>query len=75
MRDNLFAAQPFDCMQHFYASVQGPVIRACITFGGPLPLPLLQQAVEQTATAVPLLRCTFDAAHRRWQPRGRVPVR
>ncbi len=70
MRDNLFAAQPFDCMQHFYASVQGPVIRACITFGGPLALPLLQQAAEQTATAVPLLRCTFDAAHRRWQPRG-----
>jgi len=70
MRDMVFAAQPFDCMQHFYSKVQGPVIRACITFRGPLPLPLLWQAAEQTATAVPLLRCTFDAAHRRWRPCG-----
>lgn len=70
MQHDVFAAQPFDCMQCFYAGVQGPVIRACITFGGTLPLPLLQQAAEQTAAAVPLLRCTFDAARRRWQQRG-----
>ncbi len=52
MQHDVFAAQPFDCMQCFYAGVQGPVIRACITFGGKLPLPLLQQAAGCAVCAV-----------------------
>lgn len=66
MKDVYIKAQPFDCMQYFYNSVQEPLIRAMIRFNGHVNEVLLNSAVQMSINIVPLIDCCFDKRNHTW---------
>lgn len=47
-------AQPFDCMQYFYGSVQEPLIRTMIHFNGHMNEALFKKDVQMSINAFPV---------------------
>ena len=56
-------AQPFDCMQYFYGTVQKPLIRCYTRFNGHMNENALRRAINLSFSAVPLIGCCFDENH------------
>lgn len=67
MKNNRIQAQPFDCMQYFYGSVQEPLIRALAHFNGHINEDILKKAVNLSIGAVPLIGCCFNETIHDWQ--------
>lgn len=70
MKDVYIKAQPFDCMQYFYNSVQEPLIRAMIRFNGHVNEVLLKNAVQISINMVPIIDCYFDKRSHTWEKRN-----
>jgi len=67
MASNKLKAQPFDCMQYFYSTVQQPLIRCLARFNGHLNESALKQAIELSIGALPLITCCFDEKAHCWR--------
>lgn len=62
-------AQPFDCMQYFYSSVQEPLIRTMISLNGHMNEVLFKNAVQMSINAIPVIGCCFDKINHVWEKR------
>lgn len=70
MANDKIKAQPFDCMQYFYGTVQKPLIRCFVQFCGHIDEPVLKRAVDLSISAAPQIACCFDKQSHCWRKRG-----
>ena len=67
MASNKIKAQPFDCMQYFYGTVQKPLIRCYSRFNRHMNENALREAVDLSFSVVPLIGCCFDEKSHCWR--------
>lgn len=67
MMNNRIQAEPFDCMQYFYGTIQEPLIRCFVQFSGHLNESALKRAIDLSVVEFPLIACCFDEKSICWR--------